>query len=395
MTTSRTTPSIPRSAALFAIIVLIAGCASRSPAPVVDRQAVPPRSAATAAPPRPPAASAAKTGEPDWRPPTYTVKRGDTLHQIALEHGLDYRDLASWNGIENLNVIRVGQTLRLTAPGSEPPPMVAAADAGAPGTTVTPLRTVPPVTGGTPRPEAAGPATTVASAPSSTASAPTASAAAAGSPGPAADRLTKTSPKAIKEPWSEQAVRDVARLASAPPEAPAAKPPAPAAPPPVAVASVPPSSATPSAASTASAPPSVAASASPAPGPSPGDDEGLDWVWPAKGKIVAQFSESASLKGIDIGGAAGDAVVASAPGKVVYAGSGLRGYGKLVIIKHNATYLSAYAHNADILVKEGQAVARGQKIAEMGSTDADRVKLHFEIRRLGKPMDPLRFLPPA
>lgn len=393
MTTSRTTPSIPRTAALFAIIVLIAGCASRSPAPVVDRQAVPPRPATTAAPPaRPPTSSAAKAGEPDWRPPTYTVKRGDTLHQIALEHGLDYRDLASWNGIENLNVIRVGQTLRLTAPGSEPPPMVAAADAGAPGTTVTPLRTVPPVTGGAPRTETAGAAAVVASAPPGTAIAPAAPSASAA---PAADRLTKTSPKAIKEPWSEQAVRDVARLASAPPELPAAKPPVPTSPPPVAVASAPPSSATPSAASTTSAPPPVAASASPAPGPSPGDDEGLDWVWPAKGKIVAQFSESASLKGIDIGGAAGDAVVASAPGKVVYAGSGLRGYGKLVIIKHNATYLSAYAHNADILVKEGQAVARGQKIAEMGSTDADRVKLHFEIRRLGKPMDPLRFLPPA
>ena len=114
-----------------------------------------------------------------------------------------------------------------------------------------------------------------------------------------------------------------------------------------------------------------------------------------KGKLVAQFSESASLKGIDIAGATGDAVVASAPGRVVYAGSGLRGYGKLVIIKHNATYLTAYAHNKDLLVKEGQSVTRGQKIAEMGSSDTDRVKLHFEIRRLGKPMDPLRFLPPA
>jgi lipoprotein NlpD len=87
--------------------------------------------------------------------------------------------------------------------------------------------------------------------------------------------------------------------------------------------------------------------------------------------------------------------VASAGGKVVYAGTGLRGYGKLVIIKHNKTFLSAYAHNREILVKEGQQVARGQKIAEMGSTDADQVKLHFEIRRLGKPMDPLKYLPPG
>ena len=88
-------------------------------------------------------------------------------------------------------------------------------------------------------------------------------------------------------------------------------------------------------------------------------------------------------------------MVASAGGKVVYAGSGLRGYGKLVIIKHNKTYLSVYAHNSEILVKEGQTVTKGQKIAEMGNTDADQVKLHFEIRRLGKPVDPLKFLPAA
>ena len=107
------------------------------------------------------------------------------------------------------------------------------------------------------------------------------------------------------------------------------------------------------------------------------------------------FSEAASLKGIDIAGTAGQPVAASAGGKVVYAGTGLRGYGKLIIIKHNGTFLSAYAHNRDILVKEGQQVVRGQKIAEMGNTDADQVKLHFEIRRHGKPVDPLRYLPPA
>ncbi|MGA8034035.1 MAG: peptidoglycan DD-metalloendopeptidase family protein, partial [Casimicrobiaceae bacterium] len=128
--------------------------------------------------------------------------------------------------------------------------------------------------------------------------------------------------------------------------------------------------------------------------PMPGDDQ-LNWMWPAKGKVVAQFSDTANLKGIDIAGTAGEPVYASAAGRVVYAGSGLRGYGKLIIIKHNATYLSAYAHNQNILVKEGQQVARGQKIAEMGSTDASRVMLHFEIRRFGKPMDPEKFLPPA
>jgi len=123
-----------------------------------------------------------------------------------------------------------------------------------------------------------------------------------------------------------------------------------------------------------------------------GEDEALEWSMPAQGKLVAGFSGSSS-KGIDIAGRLGQPVFASAPGKVVYSGSGLRGYGKLVIIKHNKTYLSAYAHNNQVLVKEGQNVTRGQKIAEMGNTDADQVKLHFEVRRFGKPVDPAKYLP--
>jgi len=114
---------------------------------------------------------------------------------------------------------------------------------------------------------------------------------------------------------------------------------------------------------------------------------------PAKGKVIASFNEASNLKGVDISGKMGQPVFASAPGKVVYSGSGLRGYGKLVIIKHNKTYLSAYAHNSQILVKEGQSVVKGQRIAEMGDSDTDQVKLHFEIRRLGKPADPLKHLP--
>lgn len=122
-------------------------------------------------------------------------------------------------------------------------------------------------------------------------------------------------------------------------------------------------------------------------------DDTLEWGMPTEGKLVAEFSENANRKGIDIAGKPGQPVVASAAGKVVYSGSGLRGYGKLVIIKHNNTYLSAYAHNDQILVKEGQTVTRGQKIAEMGNSDSDQVKLHFEIRKLGKPVDPAKFLP--
>ena len=124
------------------------------------------------------------------------------------------------------------------------------------------------------------------------------------------------------------------------------------------------------------------------------DEERVEWSWPTLGKVIAPFNESSSNgKGLDIGGKSGQPVLAAGPGKVVYSGSGLRGYGKLVIIKHNKAYLSAYAHNHKILVKEGQSVTKGQKIAEMGDSDADQVKLHFEIRRFGKPVDPIKYLP--
>jgi lipoprotein NlpD len=119
----------------------------------------------------------------------------------------------------------------------------------------------------------------------------------------------------------------------------------------------------------------------------------LGWSLPAKGKLIGQFSESDRRKGIDIAGKLGEPILASASGKVVYSGSGLRGYGKLIIIKHNNTYLSAYAHNDKILVKEGQSVTRGQQIALMGKTDASQVELHFEVRRFGKPVDPAKYLP--
>jgi lipoprotein NlpD len=119
----------------------------------------------------------------------------------------------------------------------------------------------------------------------------------------------------------------------------------------------------------------------------------MEWILPTQGRVITQFSESDNRKGIDIAGKLGQPVMASANGKVVYSGSGLRGYGKLIIIKHNNTYLSAYAHNSKILVKEGQSVSRGQKIAEMGKTDARQVELHFEVRRYGKPVDPAKYVP--
>jgi len=148
----------------------------------------------------------------------------------------------------------------------------------------------------------------------------------------------------------------------------------------------------------ASGVPALATAATPAPATTgtagrDGNDDDINWMWPANGPIANSFDDTRS-KGLAITGKAGDPVFAAADGRVVYAGSGLRGYGNLVILKHNNTYLTAYAHNQTLLVKEDQAVRRGQKIAEMGSTDADRVQLHFEIRKLGKPVDPAKLLPP-
>lgn len=119
----------------------------------------------------------------------------------------------------------------------------------------------------------------------------------------------------------------------------------------------------------------------------------IAFSWPVRGPILNTFDDSKN-KGVNIGGSQGEAVKAAADGRVVYAGNGLRGYGNLIIIKHDATYLTAYAHNSALMVKEGDAVTKGQKIAEMGNTDSDRVMLHFEVRRQGKPVDPLKYLPP-
>ncbi|MDH4285102.1 MAG: peptidoglycan DD-metalloendopeptidase family protein [Gallionellaceae bacterium] len=176
--------------------------------------------------------------------------------------------------------------------------------------------------------------------------------------------LVKDQPRVAKLPYSEKAVAEIEKMQEA------AMKPAPA----TLVKAEPPSALKPADATG-------------------GDDDITDWSMPSNGKVVTEFSENASQKGIDIAGKHGQTVVASAAGKVVYSGSGLRGYGKLVIIKHNKTYLSAYAHNDKILVKEGQSVTKGQKIAEMGNTDTDQVKLHFEIRKFGKPVDPAKYLP--
>jgi lipoprotein YgeR len=144
---------------------------------------------------------------------------------------------------------------------------------------------------------------------------------------------------------------------------------------------------------------SGSASASAAPRPAPADTAPatapvpISLVWPADGTVFRRF-DGGNSKGIDIAAAAGTPIIAAAPGTVVYAGNGLRGYGNLLILKHNADYLTAYAHNRVLLVKEGESVKRGQKIAEMGDTDTDRVMLHFELRYQGRSIDPSKELPP-
>lgn len=145
------------------------------------------------------------------------------------------------------------------------------------------------------------------------------------------------------------------------------------------------------------APGVTATAALPVPVPAPpvdpaNADEDVGWIWPTAGTVLAGFDDVKN-KGLDLSGKLGDPVYAVGDGRVVYSGAGLRGYGNLIIVKHNNTYLSAYAHNQALLVKEDQTVRKGQKIAEMGSSDTDKVKLHFEIRRLGKPVDPSRYLP--
>jgi lipoprotein NlpD len=288
------------------------------------------------------------TAEP--RPGTYVVKRGDTLYAIAAAHGINYRDLARWNNITNPAAIEVGQSLLVKDPNAATAPTVAAPEVPAPGATVAlPYQAPPPVQG-----QAMGADGTAAIPPLADKRDPGVAQI------PPADVVT--TPQAVKLPYSQAAL---AQLQEAPPA-----PPAPAASPPAAPEK----------------PPAPVASDEP---------DAVAWGWPTKGRIIAGFNENGGPKGVHIAGNLGQAVVASAPGRVVYTGSGLRGYGNLVIIKHNETYLSAYAHNRSVLVKQGDSVSKGQKIAEMGDSDASRVMLHFEIRRLGKPVDPIKFLPPT
>lgn len=318
--------------ATLGIALLLAGCASSPLAPVIERTPQSKKSEASKHAIPPTTTSVPVGGESDQRPDIYTVKKSDTLYSIGLEYGFDYKEIAQKNDIPPPYVIHVGQLLKL--------PKADAASLAVEPVAVTPLK------------------------PESLTNAK-----------PTGDIPLFSEPKAIKEPYSVQAMV-VGKVTETAPKQQAKQ---------VVVEK------------TSETPETEAAKVTPPPeksiSPSSNGDESVEWMWPTTGKVISGFNESANSKGIEIGGTPGQAVYAAAQGKVVYSGTGLRGYGKLIIIKHTKTYLSAYAHNSKMLVKEGQEISKGQKIAEMGNTDTDSVKLHFEIRRLGKPVDPIKYLP--
>ncbi|MFB9068606.1 peptidoglycan DD-metalloendopeptidase family protein [Pseudofulvimonas gallinarii] len=287
---------------------------------------------------------------------THVVSRGDTLYSIAFRAGVDWRDVAAINGLAPPYTIYPGQRLRLSRGGETA--QVAHAEPLQPGAVET-----------RPLGESAAPAS--ARPPASTAG-------------------IQPAPPAASAP--------VNAPASAPPPAPATTAPVTTAP----VAATPPASNPPPATAPSApvtAPPATPAPAStPAPAPAgnaaTNNAGGVRWRWPTQGELIQRFTgNDLTRPGIAIAGQSGQAVVAAADGEVVYSGSGLRGYGELIIIKHSPEFLSAYGHNRKRLVNEGQQVRAGQPIAELGRTGTDRDKLHFEIRRGGRPVDPLQFLP--
>lgn len=260
------------------------GCASgRGSAPVEDRRPTTVAAPAAKAPaPTVPATPGAPVATADA---FYTVKRGDTLYSIALEHGADHREVAQWNSLDDPSKLSVGQVLRVKEPPQQQQPgvQVGSAPPGAGKIESRPLGSAPP--------------------------------------------QQQQKPPAV--------AREEPRLLEAQP---------------------------------------------------------LQFAWPVKGKVLAGFAEP-RRKGIDIEGKLGDPVNAAAAGRVTYVGSGIPGLGKLVVIRHDQGYITVYAHNKDILVKEQQSVTRGQKIAELGASDAERPKLHFQIRKGASAVDPLLYLP--
>ena len=321
-----------RFAITLLVLLGITGCSSNPPSPVVERN------------PKPTASTKIVKVKPttinkDWRPDSYTVKKGDTLYSIGLEFGYDYKEIAVTNNIFAPYAIKVGQQLKFTTlkdkadalKSSDLKPADTQSDNGV---VIRPMK----IDSVSNKHAYDAPKTPV----------------------------MITEPKAKREPYSLEAM-NMPDVASAATKVPDVKKPS---------TDTKPDIKTETKADTKS---DIV------------NDEEPEWTWPTKGKVITNFNEAGN-KGIDISGNEGQAINAAATGKVIYSGSDLRGYGKLVIIKHNKSFLSVYAHNSKIIVKEGQQIIRGQKIAEMGNTDSDKVALHFEIRQQGKSVDPSKFL---
>jgi len=337
------------------LMVLLAACESNPPAPVIERT---PQTSKPKSPPE----TKLVVGAKDWRPDSHIVKKGDTLFGIGLDYGLDYKEIAAANNIAAPYPIKIGQKIDLSSFKTKPATATETNKSGASkneagkneagknedSVVITPMKTEPTITGDK-----------VGDKPVTDAK-------------PTVQAVTQvlSEPKAVREPYSLEA------LNRATPKPISAKP----------------AEATPTETKSVATKPADTKPTDTKPvDTNATDDESIAWAWPTQGKVLASFNE-ASNKGLDIAGKTGQAINATSGGKVIYSGSDLRGYGKLVIVKHNKTYLSVYAHNSKIVVKEGQLVSAGQKIAEMGNTDSNAVKLHFEIRRLGKSVDPARYL---
>jgi lipoprotein NlpD len=320
-----------RGTAILLLLALLPGCAARQPAPVSDQS------------------------QPQRHPQSEQreVLAGDTLYSIAWESGRDFRELAEWNGIASPYTIRPGQKLRLFPP-----------DATEPEKTPIVEREPPDAT-----PEKKGAGIHVV---------------ARGDTLYGISRKTGIDHRKLAA-WNNlsapYALKPGQKLRLTPPGGDS-----------VATAgSTAGKKNAPSSGKTVK-PRTPEKTASPVMA-KPARSMAGGWSWPAQGALLERYRPNAALKGIDIGGSKGQPVSAAAEGQVVYQGSGLRGYGQLIILKHSADYLSAYAHCDRIYVKEGDMVKRGQKIADMGASGTDRVKLHFEIRYRGTPVNPLEHLP--
>lgn len=391
-------------------VIALAGCTTTNPAPVVDRTAtssrpLPPATGQTSAAPAPvvqpplvtlppqvttrpaPAATISERGAPPSSAAAtpavvasaagntpgsslHVVQRGETLYRIAVNNGLNVDQLAQWNGMAAGQTIREGQVIRLRPPEGSPPSGAAAAAVPAIGSVASDTRSMPPATSGT----AAGPQTTA-------------------NVGAAPSVPSVTEPRAQRVPYSDAALAQLQRGDAA------AKPATPGQTPARGTGATTPISpadanAGVTSSDSAGTPGASSAAASTEPEVRPGNGverDGVNWTWPTTGRVASKWSDRAAMKGIDIAARSGTAVVAAAPGKVIYVGKEPRGYGQMIVVSHAKETVSVYFHTDKVTVKEQQRVTLGQRIAEVSENSGN--KIHFEVRRQGRPLDPLTLMP--